>query len=337
VKALVLGSIGAALLVAAPAPARADKADALFDKGKQLLAKKKYADACATFEKVDGLDPGIGAKLNVARCYEEWGKLGRAYRWYSDAEKMASETGDKRAPKIKELIQELDPDVPRLTVHVTPGADLVAAAITLDGETLPAASVGRETRVDPGPHEIAYRVNGEKKTKTIALERGGSREVALELPKPGEGAPDGAQDSGAQSPGPSAGKGGPARGSTPGRGRRILAFSLMGAGAIGLGVAGYLAFDARDTYNAAIDAHCMGAKDMCSDEGLRITGDARSQANLATVVAIAGTVAAAGGLVLYLTAPSSGRAESLSRNAEALYIAPVLGPGAGLVVLGGRY
>lgn len=183
--------LAAAILLAATAPAAADKADALFQKGKQQLAKKKYADACATFEKVDGLDPGIGAKLNVARCYEEWGKLGRAYRWYSDAEKMASEGGDKRAAKIKELMEALDADVPRLTLKASSGADLVAAAITLDGEKVAAAALGREARVDPGPHEIVYRVSGEKQTKTIALERGGAREVTLELPKAGEGTPDG--------------------------------------------------------------------------------------------------------------------------------------------------
>lgn len=112
---------------------------------------------------------------------------------------------------------------------------------------------------------------------------------------------------------------------------------MIGVGVVGLGASGYLAFDARDTYNSALDTHCTGAKDMCSDEGLRLTADARGQANLATVFAIAGSVVAAGGLVLYLTAPSSGRAESLSRNAEALYVTPVIGAGAGLVVLGGRY
>ena len=41
------------------------KVDALFKQGKEQLAAKKYAEACATFEEVDKLEPGIGAKLNV--------------------------------------------------------------------------------------------------------------------------------------------------------------------------------------------------------------------------------------------------------------------------------
>ena len=87
-----------AALLGAAAPAAADKAeskaDALFAKGKAQLAKKQYAEACTTFEKVDELDPGIGAKLNVARCYEEWGRLVRARKWYVDAQKMAADAGD---------------------------------------------------------------------------------------------------------------------------------------------------------------------------------------------------------------------------------------------------
>lgn len=322
-----------AVLVLAPAAASADKADALFTKGKQLLAKKKYAEACPTFEKVDQLDPGIGAKLNVARCYQEWGKLARAHRWYSDAEKMAKESRDDRAAKIHELIEGFDSDVPRLTIRVSDGADLEAAAIALDGEKLAADVIGNETRVDPGPHEIAYVVDGEKKTKTVAIERGGAREVTLELPKgTGKKKKDKDKDPEKDPDGDAEAKHPP----SPGRGRRIIGAVLMGAGAVSLGVSGYLTLDARDTYGRALDMHCMGQKDACNEEGLRITHDARGRANVATVFAIAGVAAAAGGLVLYLTAPRSSQPEDMSRNAS-LYIAPSLGPGAGFVVLGGRY
>src|SRR5207249_2684753 len=90
------------VIVSTATAAAENKADALFDKGKDLLKKRKYAEACPTFEKVDELDPAVGAKLFVAKCYEEWGKLAHAYRWYQDAEKMANDTNDKRAAKIKE-------------------------------------------------------------------------------------------------------------------------------------------------------------------------------------------------------------------------------------------
>lgn len=330
-RALVAVLALVAALVLAPAPAAADKADALFARGKAQLAKKRYAEACTTFEKVDALDPGIGAKLNVARCYQEWGKLVRAHKWYADAQKMAAGAGDKRAPKIKQLIEQIEPDIPRLTIRVPEGADLRAAEITIDGEPVAAAAIGGETRVEPGPHVIAYLADGEKKTRTIAIERGGAREVTLELPgKSGRATPPPEKEEEKES---SASSQSPA----PGRTRRIAAFALMGAGAVSLGVAGYLTLDARGDYHSALDAHCMGAKDMCDAEGLRLTRDARSRANLATVFAVAGVALAAGGVALYLTAPGSGKGESLSRNPEALYLAPAIGDRAGFVVLGGRY
>lgn len=326
----LLSLAAAALLAASAGTAAADKADALFTKGKALLAKKQYAEACSTFEKVDELDPGIGAKLNVARCYEEWGKLVAAHRWYSDAEKMARKAGDDRAPKIKKLVAELEPDVPRLTISLADGVDPESAVITLDGAPIKPDAFGSEMRVEPGPHVIEYRSGGKPQTKTIAIERGGSREVTLDIKPEPEPSQTGKPEEPDKPEVPS-----------PGRGRRIAGFVLMGVGVASLGGAGYLTFDARDKYNAALDAHCMGAKNMCNEEGLRLTSDARGRANLATVFALAGVAAAAGGLVLYLTAPSAGSQESLSRDSEALneglYVAPVLGEGGGGLVFGGRY
>jgi hypothetical protein len=126
----------------------------------------------------------------------------------------------------------------------------------------------------------------------------------------------------------------------PGRTRRIAGFALMGAGLASMGVASYLAIDARGDYRSALTMYCMDAADMCNDEGLRLTGDARSQANLGTVFAIAGVALAAGGVALYLTAPSAGSAERRSKSSdeeEAFYLAPVIGDRAGMLVLGGRY
>jgi hypothetical protein len=308
----------AALLLASPA-ALADKkseADALFKKAKKLHGDKKYAEACPMFEKSDALDSGIGTKLNVAKCYEDWGMLARAHRWYTDAETMARDASDKRAPKIRELIDALDPDVPRLTVKAPADADAKKLEIKVDGTSVLA---GKETRVDPGPHEITWLVSGQKKSKTIAMERGGERELTLEI-KPAASGDKVVTPPPDETPVEQPVVEKPTRAS-PGRTRRILGISVGAAGLVGLGVASYLTLDARSSYNDALDTHCMGAKDMCSDEGLRITGDARSQANTATIITVISVVAVAGGVVLYLTAPKGRSKES----STALYVAPVVG------------
>ncbi len=308
-----------AAVLACAGPALADKkseAEALFKKGKKLAGDKRYVDACPAFEQSDTLDPGIGTKLNAARCYADWGKLARAHHWYSAAEKMAMAAGDERLPQIRELLAAIDSDVPRLTIKVPAGADLETAAIQLDGQAIEAGVLGTEMRIDPGPHEITYVVDGAKKSKMLAMERGGEREVTLVVPA-SSGRPGGGDDA-------------PAR---PGRTRRVIALSVGVAGVVGVGVASYMTLDARGKYNDALDAHCMGVANACDAEGLSITADARSTANTATVITLISVAAIAGGVVLYLTAPSGEPA----RETSALYLAPIVSDLSGGFVVGGGF
>src|SRR5262249_48167990 len=122
IAVVVLGALAA--LCGLGGVARAGRADQLFKKGKKLLAEKKYAEACTAFEQSDQIDPEIGAKLNVARCYQEWGKLATAWRWYTEAEQMAIKSGDDRAQRIHALVTDLDRDVPRLRLSLPADAAL---------------------------------------------------------------------------------------------------------------------------------------------------------------------------------------------------------------------
>src|SRR5207249_215560 len=120
------------------------------------------------------LDPGIGGELNIAKCYEEWGKLGRAYKAYKQAAQMAKEANDPRAPKIDELVTGLDSQVPRLMIKVGKGGDAKNVNATLDGTPLPTSAIGQLQVVDPGPHTIEYKTDTGMKKKVIPVERGGN-------------------------------------------------------------------------------------------------------------------------------------------------------------------
>ena len=307
------------VLLAAPAFADNKDADALFKKAKKLHAEKKYAEACPMFEQTDALDPGIGAKLNVAKCYEDWGMLARAYQWYVDAEKMAIDAKDDRAPKINKLYSALDGDVPKITIKLPDGVDAGTADVHLDGK--PFADLGKEHRIDPGPHEVTWMVGTEKKSKLIPMERGGELDMTLDL-----------KATGVASTKKKASKTAPEEPSPPGHTRRIAGITIGAAGLVGFGVASYLTLDARSKYNDAIDAHCMGDKSMCDDEGLKITKDARSRANIATVVTVISLAAIAGGVVLYVTAPK-GSAEKKT----ALYLSPTATENSAGLVFGGGF
>lgn len=290
------------------------KVDTLFKRGKQQLADKKYAEACATFEEVDKLEPGIGAKLNVARCYEEWEKLAVAYRWYDDAQRMAVDTKDKRAAKIKELIDALDSDVPRLTIKLPAKIDPGAAAVKLDGKAF--TELGTELRVDPGQHVIDYQSGTTAKKKTVNMERGASTEVELVF------------DPGATMVGQKP----PSRPGEPTNTRKVIGIASTSAGVIALGVAGVLTLTAKSKYNAALDDHCMGETNLCDAEGLSATKNARKRANHATIVSIVGGVAIAAGAVLYVTAP-----KTKSNTEKRAYLAPSVSSDSAAVIFGGAF
>jgi hypothetical protein len=320
--AVAVAVVGAlAVLGASSRPARADRADQLFKKGKKLLAEKRYAEACTAFEDSDRLDPGIGAKLNVAKCYEDWGKLATAWRWFSDAERMAKDAGDDRAAKIHALIEELDAGVPRLTLKVSPDANTSGLVLKLDGIELDVHTLGTERRVDPGPHQIEYIVNGKSRSKMVPVERGGSSEVNLELPRT------------PRAPSTPAIGTGEKPGDDPGRTRRLVGLGAAGAGGLTIIIAGVVTLRAHSDYQHALSGYCRDATTMCDATGLARTHSARHHANIATGFAIGGAAVVAGGLYLYFTHP-----KVESHGAEhALYVAPSVGDDGGGVVFGGAF
>jgi tetratricopeptide (TPR) repeat protein len=318
-----------------------ERADALFKDGKKLMADKRYADACAAFEESNKLDPGIGAQLNIAKCYEEWGKLGRAFTTYQAAEKAARAAGDKRADDIKGLITELDSQVPRLTVKLPKDAPK-GFQVTMDRR--PITVLGEAFVVDPGPKTLEWWVgDGPKKQKIIAVERGGESEVTLDVPKgtvikPDKGDGDGDGGGGG---GDGGGDKQPAKtkAAVPGRTQRIGGIALGGAGVLAIGVSSIMTLSARGKYNDALDMYCGGATNMCDPQGLDITHDARSTANTATVIFLVGVAAVGGGVALYLLAPKATSASSNEDSEEEAmrYVVPSVSPeGAGLVY-GGRF
>jgi hypothetical protein len=322
------------------ATAHADRADQLFKKGKKLLAEKKYPEACTAFEESDRLDPGIGAKLNVARCYEEWGKLATAWRWYSDAEHMAASSHDDRAQKIQERIDELDPGVPRLTVSLPAGAITDHLVVRLDGVELELAALGAERRVDPGPHQLDTILSGAKQTKMVPLERGGSAEITLQVPVR------------SRRTHVSAGVTQTEQDDDPGRTRRLVGLGTGGAGVATVGIAIIVTLRARGDYHHALTAHCSGATNLCDDIGLTATHSARHRANISTAFTLVGLAAIGGGAYLYLTARHDEQVASTDRQGHpdrearrgherrqdhALYVTPVLGGDGAGVVLGGAF
>ena len=279
-----------ATLLALPSAAFADRAraDKLFEEGRSYLQRKEYQLACTAFEQSQQADPAIGTQLNIALCYESWGKLASAYKAYLDAEKSAKEKKDNRHKHARKKVDEIEPKLGRLRVSIPASADPYSI-YTFDGRETEREELVEEQLLDAGTHTIEVRIAGAPpKTTSIDLKGGERKTIELELPvvvaKPVE---------------PTKPKvmmtiAGPRK-----RGKLYGGLALGGAGVVTFGIASYVALIVRSDYNDAI-AMCPG--NLCTQRGdYDATQDARSKANAMTFVAAGGIALVGVGVFLVLT------------------------------------
>jgi hypothetical protein len=218
-------------------------------------------------------------------------------------------------------------------IHVPPDADTAGLQVAIDGVTVSVEDLANPQLVDPGPKQVEYALgSGARKTKIVPVERSGTSEITLDLPKP-KGKPekpahgDHTGDVAVEKPKPHHDE--PEVADTTGHGQRVAGVVIAGVGVAGMAVGSYLALSARSKYNDALSMHCMDMTNACDAQGLTDTHDARSQANTATIIFAIGGVATVAGIVVYLVAPKAASSE------HAFYLVPTLGNTTGFA-FGGR-
>jgi hypothetical protein len=209
-------------------------------------------------------------------------------------------------------------------IHIPDGADTAGLQVAIDGVAV--TDLSAPQLVDPGPKSIEYALgSGPRKSKLVPMERGGTSEITLELPKGKGEKVDKVDDKVVVAPKPEPEAPAP----TVGHGQRVAGVVIAGVGVVTVGISTYLALSARSKYNDALAADCMGMTNACNMQGLTDTHDARSSANTATIIGGVGLAAIAAGIVVYVIAPHASSAE------HALYLAPTTN-GTGLA-FGGRF
>ncbi len=313
----VIALAALASCVAVPAVARAQskddvaRADALFNAAKALTDAGNYADACAKFAESKRLAPGLGVTLYLADCYERIGRTASAWTEFLAAEGLARQRNDKRADVARQHAQALEPKLDRLTIVLAPTVPQAGLAILRDGVPVTQEELGLAVPVDPGDHAVVVSAPGhasrtlnahvgpESPTATVRIDSLDDTSATAPSPTPATAPTTGPTDSaqtGAEQP-PSSGD--------SGKTRRILSFAAMGAGVVGLGVGtvfGFLAKSKLDSTNNGSSPEC-DSSDHCTTQGLNDRKTAESFATVSTIGFIAGGVLAAGGVVLFLTAP----------------------------------
>jgi hypothetical protein len=148
---------------AQPAGAEVALAEVLYQKGRELMAEGKYAEACPKFAESYRLDAATGTLLNLAACHESEKKLATAWTEFTEAGASARrDHRDDRVKFVEEHLAAIEPMLSRLTVTVAPNAEVPDLKVQLDGVVVLAAARGVPAPVDPGEHVVEAQAPGRK-------------------------------------------------------------------------------------------------------------------------------------------------------------------------------
>jgi len=266
-------TVGAVLVTTwghvAHAAGHTQDADALFARGKAELAEGRVAEACASFEQSQRLDPGVGTELALGLCFERQGKLARALETFESLEpKVVSAGRADRIGFVREHKNRLLATVPTLVFRVGARAP---TRVLVDGHEV--KSMPR-VRVDPGTHAISAESGPRvflRETVTVAAD---GQETPVTIPS---------------APLPAEPESGPSR---------APAWAFLGGGA----AAAFVAVTAAGlTFSSAADARRLCPDGLCRrEEDLGVADRARTEAMVANVATGVATVCLAAALYFFL-------------------------------------
>lgn len=334
--------VGGGGAFAQPSPDTRAAAAALFEDGRRLMGEGKFAEACPKLEESQRMDPGMGTLYNLANCYEQTNRTASAWVGYRDVASAASNAGQADREKLaRGKAAALEPRLMRLKITVQPDIATSGAEVKRDGAVVSPALWGTPVPLDPGKHKVSASAPGKEPWEvTVVLDQPGAV-VAVEVPPllpkkagaPVVGPVPPPHTGPETPPGPPPVEPPPPDAVSPRPWQRPLGIAATAVGAVGLGVGVAFGFLAKSKFNestAGTPPDC-DANNKCNDHGLTIRSDALQKGNIGTGVFIGGAVLAAGGIILWITAPSAPAAPAPAK--AAVWQRPSIGLGPNGVAL----
>lgn len=322
----------AGTLLLLPASAQADAssgdvaaADVLFTDAKKLVAAGRFNDACPKFEESERLDPTPGTLLNLGDCYKQATPPRTASAWgaYQQAGILARSRGDReRQQAAIQRAQTIEPVLSRVTISPVPAARISGLDVKWDGKNLGAGSWDTAIPVDSGEHAIEASAPGKAGWAGKVLVRLNGGTMTVEVPVL-------ADTAAVVSPGESAVQ---AYWGTA----RMVGLGVGAAGLLGIVVGSIYGVKTGNT-NAEALRHCRAGSNQCDAQGVSLGEDAFGSATVSTAAFVIGGAAAAGGAIMFLTAPSYAPQSKQAIARRRLEARPVVGWGFGGVTVKGEW
>lgn len=282
-------------------PTEADRAAsrAIFAKAREAMEAKKLDEACPAFVESQRIWPTASGALNIGNCEELHGNLATAYGAFSDAAGMARRAGDKnREEEGTQRASLLKPQLSLLTVEVASANRIEGLLVKRDGRDAGPGQWGIALPVDPGEHTIEASAPGRTAWKTT---------IRIE-PRPGATTVDVPALALALVPAPAAEEPTVPAGEVEMQGspwstQKTAAIAVGGAGVVGIALGAIFGVKALGKKSDS-EANCQpNDPSRCNATGVALREDEKAAGTISTVSFIAGGVALAGGVVLFVTAP----------------------------------
>ncbi len=280
--------------LALAAPARADDNSAvveqLFADAKKLVAEGKVAEACPKFLASYNLENRVGTLLNLADCYEQNHQIASAWGRFIEARTLATRASQaERASYAATHAAALEPRRSMLTIVAD--TSIAGLVVKRDGVVVDPAVFGVAVPVDGGSHTIDVSTPGKPPVSASVVVAPESDRKTYTVPGPVEAAP-------TTEPPP------PVRHLST---RTIAGIAVAAGGVVlaGVGIGfGVAALGENSDSKPYCGQGSQPAND-CSKTGTADRSTAVSDATASSVLIGVGAAVAVGGVVIWLTAPSS--------------------------------
>lgn len=300
-------------------------AEVLFDRGVAAMHADEVEKGCDLFEQSLRIEPGIGAMLYLAECYEKLGKTASAWAMFREGASAAHAEGQTdRANAGYKRAARLVPKLSTITLQVAPDALTPGLEVLRDGMPVAQGLWNIGVPVDPGKHSVQARAPGHEPWTSEVDVSAEPAQLTINIPKltaaevvpPPPSPPPVAQPVLAPLAAPSAA---PIRtDARPVTGwpvERTIGLVVGGAGIVALGTSAYFGLRAIDKNDAAKDV-CPKSPNCPDERGPALTRSSQSAARLANVFAIGGAALAITGLVVYLAGGSQEAAPAVAVAAD---------------------
>jgi hypothetical protein len=268
-------------------------AEALFERGKQLMDQGKTGEACAAFDESNRLDPAGGTLLRLALCHESAGKLASAWLEFLEVIRVSKEgTGEpaklqERVRLARDHLAAVEPRVPKLAIAVAPTSRVDGLRVSANGLPRNASTWGVPLPVDPGDVVVVASAPGHQDFRaTVRIVEG--QQQMLDVPA-------------LVRTGPAPAAAASDMVSPPAQRSSLVRPIGIGVGVLGvaaLGVGTYFGIHAIQQWNTS-SSECPAAS--CTNaDGVSRASDAKTAATVSDVTLGVGAAAVVLGVVLYL-------------------------------------